>query len=44
MSRNHVTSNVASVGGLVNVAATIIAIALIGGAYFSAVGRMVGVA
>jgi hypothetical protein len=44
MSRNRVSSNVAPVGGLVNVAITLIAVALIGSCYLSAVGQFVGVA
>lgn len=43
MFRNHVSINVARVGGFVNVAVTIAALALIGAGYFSALGRIAGV-
>ena len=44
MSRNHVSFNLAGVGGFVNVCVTIVALGMIGAGYFSALGRIAGVA
>ena len=44
MSRNRVAANVASSGGFVNLALTLVTIALIASAYFSAVGQFAGAA
>ena len=40
MLRNHVTSNIGSVGFFVNSFVTIVALAMIGGAYFTAVAQI----
>lgn len=44
MSRNHVSANLASTGGFVNLTVTLAAVALIAIGYFSAVGQLAGVA
>lgn len=44
MSRNHVSSNIAGFGQIVNVAVSIAAVILIGAGYFSAVGSFAGIA
>ncbi|MEQ8936140.1 MAG: hypothetical protein RIE56_10160 [Amphiplicatus sp.] len=44
MSRNHVQVTFAAFGQIVNIAAVVSAITLIGFGYFSAIGQLAGVA
>ncbi|HOP21266.1 MAG TPA: hypothetical protein PLV61_08760 [Parvularculaceae bacterium] len=44
MSRSNVTNTVAGFSGFVNVAISALAILMIAGGYFSAVGKVAGVA